>query len=150
MNFLDFIFAWKKAEAMEYAKEKNTPRCLECGDKISYGRTDKKFCSEECKNHHHNQQNSKARTVKRRVMAALDRNYAILDGLVRSGVDSIWIADVLAMGFNPGFATSFIKGRRGCMYSCFDISYLITDGRLSSISKIQNLSVNLQAGHDQK
>ena len=133
---------------MEYAKERNMPRCLECGDEISYGRTDKKFCSEECKNSHHNHQNASARAVKRRVMAALEKNYGILDGLVSSGVDSVWIDEVLPLGFNPGFATSFVKGRRVCRYSCFDISYLMTDGKLSSISKIQNLSVNLQAGHD--
>lgn len=133
---------------MDYAKERDIPRCLECGDEISYGRTDKKFCSEECKNNHHNHHYSSVRAVKRRVMAALDKNYGILDSLVSSGIDSAWIDDLLPLGFNPGFATSFVKGRRACRYSCFDISYLMTEGRLSSISKIQNLSVNLQAGHN--
>ena len=35
---------------MSYAKTpRRTAHCLHCGDKISYGRTDKKYCSDECR-----------------------------------------------------------------------------------------------------
>lgn len=125
---------------------RNTPRCLECGDQISYGRTDKKFCSEECKNRHHNHRHNATRKVKRKVMAVLEKNHCILSDLLASGVDSMWLADVVAMGFNPGYVTSFCRVGRHCRYTCFDISYIMTASRISSISKIQNLSLNLQAG----
>lgn len=133
---------------MRYVKARNIPRCLECGDKIAYGRSDKKFCSEECKNHHHNHRFSTARSIRRRIMTALEKNYNILDKLVSSGVDAISLDDILSLGFNPRFLTSFVRCRRYCRYSCFDISYIVTTDRVFSISKIQNLSVNLQAGHD--
>ena len=64
------------------------------------------------------------------------------------GVDAIWISDAVALGFNPGYSTSFRKTGRKEHYNCFDISYVMTANRLSSISKIQNLSLTLPAVHD--
>lgn len=136
---------------MDYVKEaaRNPPRCLECGDKINYGRTDKKFCSEECKNRHHNHQLRSSRNAKRRVLSALEKNYSILEEILKSGKDSLPLSDAMLMGFNPGYATSFRKLRCHQSYGCFDINYIMTPNRLSSISKIQNLSLNLQAGPEE-
>ena len=133
---------------MEYGKKnsRSTSRCLECGDTIAYGRSDKKFCSENCKNRHHNHQSRSSRSLKRRVTAMLERNYEVLDELVRSGIESVRLSDVILMGFNPSYATSFRKLRSHQEYLCFDIRYIMTPSRLCSISKIQNLSLNLQAG----
>ena len=137
---------------MDYGKnvKRNGSRCLECGCDISYGRSDRKFCSDRCKDHHHNQKTSASRNAKRRVLSMLNRNYEILDKLVKSGVDAIWISDLLATGFNPYFATSVIRRHGRDEYSCFDIHYIMTPHRISSISKIQNLSLNLQAGSEKE
>ena len=137
---------------MEYEKKyvRHVSHCLECGDRISYGRTDKKFCSEECKNRHHNHLAGRGRMVRRHVMAALERNYEVLDGLYRAGVESISVSDVLLMGFVPGYMTSHrkLRGREECC--CFDIKYILTPSRLSSISKIQNVSLTLQTAKDRE
>ena len=137
-----------KRFSMEYGTGtmRKGARCLECGDKISYGRTDKKFCCEECKNRHHNHLHNSSRRMKRKVQAILDRNYEILSGLADSGLDAMWLDEAVTLGFNPIYMTSFVKGRRCGRYSCYDISYSMNDGRIFSISKIQNLSLNLQAG----
>ena len=133
---------------MEYGKKntRNVARCLECGDAIAYGRSDKKFCSEDCKNRHHNHQSRSSRNIRRRVTAMLEKNYEVLDELVRSGIESVRLSDVLLMGFNPLYVTSYRKLRNHQEYLCFDIRYIMTPSRLCSISKIQNLSLNLQAG----
>lgn len=140
------IFAFVKRKSMDYGKERIRvmPRCLECGDRISYGRRDKKFCSEDCRNRHHNHISQAGRRLKRRVMASLEKNYSILDDLVRSGVESISLTELMIMGFNPGYATSFRKLRSRMEICCFDICYILTPSRLYSISKIQNLCVHLQ------
>ena len=123
---------------MDYSKRlpRNTPRCLECGDKISYGRSDKKFCCEDCKNRHHNHKTRSSRSVKRKIVSALERNYDILEGFVKAGEETVKLSEVMALGFNPGYATSFRKVGHHQMYECFDITYVMTASRLCAISKI--------------
>ena len=132
---------------MSYPKEspRVSSRCLECGDKISYGRTDKKFCSDECKNRHHNHKCRTERFVKRKAISVLEKNYEILDGFVKSGTNTALMSELLVLGFNPAYLTSLTRGKHHDIYACFDITYIMTPSKLCSISKIQNLSLNLQA-----
>ena len=134
-----------KFYGMNYSERtEESPRCLECGDEIGYGRKGKKFCSEECRHKHHNEQHRSSRRYRRMVCAILDRNYEILNGLLLAGVESIWVADAIALGFNPAYVTSYRSHGKRIMCHCYDISYVTTDNRMTSISKIQNLSVTLQ------
>ena len=134
---------------MDYIKkkERHLPRCLECGDSITYGRKDKKFCCEECKNKHHNSLAKMSKNTKRKVISVLEKNYSILDNLIKEGISALWLSDAVAMGFSPGYATSHRKTGKRELYYCFDITYVMTPNRLSSISKIQNLSLTLPAVH---
>ena len=125
---------------------RHMPVCLECGDRIRYGRTDKKFCCDECKAKHYNRQAKDGRAFRRKVLRQLDRNYSILDSLLCSGMNAADITDLISMGFSPGFVTSCKRMRSRMEYTCFDIKYVMTPSRLSSISKIQNVSVPLQVG----
>jgi hypothetical protein len=131
---------------MKYVrKEKRMPVCLECGDKIKYGRSDKKFCCEDCKNRHNNKMAKFSRANRRKVMAMLTRNYAILEQLIRSGIKSAEITDLISEGFVPDCVTGFHKNRfQSDEFSCFDIKYKMTDSRVYSISKIRNVSLTLQ------
>ena len=137
----------KSSVGMDYPKKttRNTPRCLECGDKISYGRTDEKFCCEECKNRHHNHKSRAERIIRRRTMSVLEKNYEILEGFAKAGTDTVMLSDALILGFNPVYVTSFSRVNHRDVYGCFDITYTMTASKLCSISKIQNLSLNLQA-----
>lgn len=131
---------------MMYRKrtEDETPHCLECGGEITYARKNKKFCSDGCRARHHNHNHRFLRQYKRMVLTTLDRNYEILEGLVNRGVEAIWIADIIAMGYNPSYVTLYCRHGRRAVCHCYDISYITTDSRMSSISKIQNFSLNLQ------
>ena len=132
-------------EEMEYGKrEKRMPVCLECGDKIRYGRTDKKFCCEDCKNKHYNRLAKVGRAYRRKIMNRLTRNYQILEQLIKDGVESVDLTDIVSAGFTPETVTGFHKNRcKSDKYWCFDIKYSMSDSRVYSISKIRNVSLNL-------
>ena len=133
---------------MDYSKKTRvSARCLQCGDHIEYGRTDRKFCSDECRFTWHNAGSRNSRAYRRRILSQLSANYEILDGLCRTGTVSIDVLDAVAMGFVPGLVTSHMRVRgHDDEYGCFDIKYRMTATRIYSISKIQNVSLNLQAG----
>lgn len=127
---------------MEYRiSERKMPVCLECGDKIRYGRADKKFCCDNCRTKYNNEQIKSSRTYRRRILGALDRNYEILEDLLKSDVTSIELIDLEGLGFCPGLMTSYCKQCRHDEYSCFDIKYIMTPTRVYSIKKI---SLNLR------
>ena len=78
-------------------------------------------------------------------MGRLSKNYAILEQLQKCGETSFELADLISMGFVPDIVTGFHKNRfKSDEYWCFDIKYRMTDSRVYSISKIRNVSLNLQ------
>ena len=128
-----------KIVTMAYKKfERHLPLCLECGDQIRYGRTDKKFCSDECRMKNYNEKARMSRAFKRRILNALSRNYRILDNLVKADMDSADLMTLASMGFIPSLMTSFRKNGKHDECSCFDIRYIMTGTRIYSISKIEN------------
>ena len=141
-------FVVHKRYSMDYEKKyvRHISRCLECGDRIRYGRTDKKFCCEECKTSYHNSQARAGRSFRIKVISAINRNYDILNGLVKAGITSADLMELTAAGFSPGMVTSYRRYGKHDEFTCYDIKYVMTRTRLFSIMKIQNLSVNLQVG----
>lgn len=111
-------------------------RCLECGENIVYGRTDKKFCCAGCKNRWHNRQVRNSRIFRMRVMSSLDRNYRILSGLVSDGVTDIEVSTLSQMGFSFTHVTSYRKVRRHTEMWCFDIKFVLTETWVKSISRV--------------
>ena len=129
---------------MEYKMmERSTDVCLECGDKIRYGRTDKKFCCDDCRNRHYNTKLKSGRMYRRRVLSMLNKNYELLDEVLRAGKDSADYTYMLTLGFNPDTVTFCHHSRRHDVYACFDITYKMSGERIYSISKIQNVSLPL-------
>lgn len=131
---------------MDYGSKrvKHMPRCLACGEQIRYGRTDKKYCCERCRNRHHNSMMKDSRAFRRRTLSILSRNYNILEEFAKSGIRSVDISDLLQRGFVPGVVTSYRKVRKHDVYCCFDIKYIMTETRVYGMSKIQNVSLTLQ------
>lgn len=132
---------------MDYGSKTERParNCLECGDEIRYGRTDKKFCCDDCRNRYNNNLAKVRMTFRRKVMAMLTRNYDVLNEVLRSGATSVDLMDAVTMGFVPGIMTSFRKNGRHDEFCCFDIRYIMTRTRIYSISKIQNVSLSLHS-----
>jgi hypothetical protein len=130
---------------MAYDKKitRHLPKCLHCGQQIRYGRTDKKYCCDDCKNRHHNEQAKSGRAYRRKILSQLMANYQILDNLFRAGVTSVELIIAITMGFVPGVVTSYRRVGKHDEYCCFDIKYIMTDMRIYSISKLENVSVPL-------
>ena len=140
------IFGGKCYQVMRYERKLRVmPKCLHCGEKIRYGRTDKKFCCEDCRVEHHNERMRDSRAFRRRVLSQLSSNYNLLSTLLQSGADSILLTDIVAMGFAPGVVTSYSRSGKHDEFGCFDIKYRMTATKLCSIIKIQNVSLNLHA-----
>ena len=112
-------------------------------DRIRYGRTDKKFCCDECRLKYNYEQVKASKNYRRRVMAALARNYEILEDLLRADVSSVQLLELEGLGFMPGMVTSYQKVSRRDEYTCFDIKYIMTPTRVYGIKKI---SLNLRVG----
>ena len=127
---------------MEYKiANRKMPVCLECGDKIRYGRTDKKFCCDGCRMKYHHEQVKSSKMYRRRILAILTRNYDILENLLKSEVTAVDLFDLEGLGFIPGVVTSYRKVNKHDEYTCFDIKYIMTPSRVTSIKKI---SLNLR------
>lgn len=127
---------------MKYVLEDNETRCLECGDPLPYGRTDRKYCSDRCRSRYHNREHLRWRRRFAWVTGILERNYGILDHLVRMGVTSIAKTDLAQLGYNGEFLTSCRKIGRRVVCHCFDIRFEETP------SKFQNLSRDPFSGDD--
>jgi len=125
-------------------EERNHRHCLECGHEIKYGRDDKKFCSIKCRNDYHNKEKQDHRTVQTRVTNIINRNYAILRNLLKSGITSVEIGQLVQWGFNPDYMTSNRKivKRNECW--CYDIKYCMT------ASKIMNMEIEHKINCGQK
>ncbi|AVR45004.1 hypothetical protein C7S20_06810 [Christiangramia fulva] len=98
--------------------------CLECGEVIR-GRTDKKFCSDYCRNAYHNKANKDTSNLIRNVNNLLRRNHRILEELNPDGKTSVSRSKLLTKGFNFEYFTSIYTTKAGAQYFfIYDQGYL--------------------------
>jgi len=114
-------------------EEKKHKICLECGHEISYGRDDKKFCNNKCRNNYHNKEKQDHRSVRTRVTGIINKNYSILCYLILTGVKSADIGQLIQWGFNPNFMTSNRKILRRNECWCYDIKYNLTASKIMNV-----------------
>lgn len=109
---------------METIEEK---RCPECGKPI-FGRVDKKYCSDACRNAFNNKSNSDTTNYVRNVNNILRKNRRILLELNPSGKTTIKKDKMLTLGFNFDFYTNTYLTKEGKEYRyCYDQGYLFLD-----------------------
>ena len=77
-------------------------------------------------------------------MSVLSKNYQILETYLLAGVDPVDLVAAVNLGFVPSTVTSHqrIRGKDECC--CFDIKYIMTETRISSLTKIQVVSRNVR------
>jgi len=98
--------------------------CPECGEKI-VGRTDKKFCSDYCRNAYNNKMNKDSTNLVRNVNNLLRKNYRILLELNPTDKTKTTKAKLLAKGFNFEYFTSIYTTKTGTVYYfVYDQGYL--------------------------
>ncbi len=90
--------------------------CLECGDKIT-GRSDKKFCSDDCRNAYNNKLNKDSTNLMRSVNNKLRKNFRILSALQFSeGKAKTTKTKLFADGFDFDYFTNLKTYKNGAEY----------------------------------
>ena len=98
--------------------------CLECGDSF-LGRSDKKFCSNQCRSQYNNKLNSDSTNFVRNINNILRKNRRILESLNPRGKAKVHRDDLLEKGFNFNYFTNVYKTKSGNIYHfCYEQGYL--------------------------
>ncbi len=121
---------------MSYVKKNYECRCLNCKS-VFYGRTDKKFCSEECKNGYNNRYKKQQYHSRTSVARILDQNYAILENLLAIDAKSVRLDALDALGFQIPYCTYTTVVRTCRIYQCYDIQYMISKNSIYKISRLR-------------
>lgn len=102
-------------------------QCLECNEEFS-GRSDKKFCSDYCRNAYNNKVNSESKNLIRNTNNRLKKNYKILSKLNTTGKTKIPKSKLSDLGFYYEYFTSIYVTKTGnTYYYVYDQGYLILD-----------------------
>lgn len=98
--------------------------CLHCGAPLK-GRTDKKFCDDQCRNAFNNQLNSDSNNYVRNVNNILRRNRRILEELNITGKEKVHKNKLAERGFNFNYFTNTLVTQAGKTYFfCYEHGYL--------------------------
>jgi len=101
--------------------------CLECGEQIQ-GRSDKKFCSDYCRNSHNNKVNTESKNLIRNTNNRLKKNYKTLTELNKSGKSKVIRNTLNSHNFDFSLFTSIYKTKTGNVYYyVYDQGYLELD-----------------------
>jgi len=101
--------------------------CLECGEEIR-GRSDKKFCSDLCRNAFNNKLNSDSTNYVRNINNTLRKNRRILEGLIPEETAKATKDKLLQKGFNFQYYTNTYTTKKGkAYYFCYEYGYLPID-----------------------
>ena len=101
--------------------------CLECESVIN-GRSDKKFCSDLCRNVYNNKINTDSVKVVRNINNILRRNRKILQDLNPTDKAKVHKSKLTDKGFDFNFFTSIYKTQKGAEYHfCYECGYLLLE-----------------------
>lgn len=111
--------------------------CPECGGNI-VGRSDKKFCSDGCRNTYNNKQNSDSSNFMRRVNNQLRKNHRILLSQNEEGKTKISKTKLLSLGFDFDYITQKVTYKNGAEYQfVYDQGYKYLDEDLLLLVRLQ-------------
>ncbi len=118
--------------------------CAQCNEKIS-GRTDKKFCSDQCRFIFNNNKKQKSGVYKEvnEINKLLRKNRSILFGLNPDGTTHIKAASLIKLGFDFRYFTSYYKTKSANLYFLvYDVGYCYTsDDKIRIINLQEYMSV---------
>jgi len=101
----------------------NKKKCLQCG-KLIIGRTDKKYCSDQCRSTYHYNISAEFNSFKSLVHEILRKNRDILAVLNPSGKCIVDKQILLGKKFNFSFYTTIYRTKGGHVYwFCYDYGF---------------------------
>ncbi|NLA24872.1 MAG: hypothetical protein GX879_07895 [Bacteroidales bacterium] len=112
-------------------------KCLECGDEI-FGRVDKKFCGDQCRNTYNNRLNQDNTNLIRNVNRILKKNRRILEMLNTKGTTKVHKQKLIDEGFNFDYLTNIYTTKTGnTYYFCYNLGYICIDENFYTIVEKQ-------------
>ena len=100
--------------------------CLRCGKPLT-GRSDKKFCNDDCRTDYHNDKRRIRDKQFRAVNHILSSNWKILSAELRNGHSRVRAKDLAARNFNfEIYTTSRRNFPGGRTYWCYNCAYRIS------------------------
>ena len=144
LQIYQFVFLLKKKRYFSgkfiFNAMSTMKQCLECGEKIM-GRSDKKFCNDQCRNAYNNNLRSDSDQYIKFVNAILRKNRSILAQLNVSGKTKTHRDKLLSKGFNFSFYTNVIINKeRKTYYFCYEQGYLPLSDNFLILVQRQNAS----------
>lgn len=113
-------------------------KCLECNEEI-FGRIDKKFCSDQCRNTYNNRFNVVANSYIRKVNYILRKNRRLMEEIIESSekdVKRVSKKQLLDLGFDFGYYTNIYKTKTAkYYYFCYEYGYNHIEGDYFAIVK---------------
>ena len=104
--------------------EKN---CYECGEPTR-GRSDKKFCSDMCRNGYNNRLNSDCNNLVRNINNVLRKNRRLLEEFLDRDINKASKNKLAEQGFNFLFYTSSLTNKKSVTYHfCYEFGYFSLD-----------------------
>jgi len=100
--------------------------CIHCGKPLR-GRSDKKFCDDDCRTDYHNEQRRAREKKMREVNHILSNNWKVLSALLREGQVEVPARELAARNFNFHIYTASqwrFPGRR--TYWCYNCAYSVS------------------------
>lgn len=95
---------------MEKIKTDTRSTCRECGSRL-VGRSDKKFCCDQCRSAYFNRQNSDHNQYIRKINQLLRKNRRILQELCHLGIMNVSTAYLHKRGFSFDYFTHELKSK---------------------------------------
>jgi hypothetical protein len=110
-------------------KTESSRVCETCGTELR-GRSDKRFCSDYCRNTKHNLDNRDGSNYMRKVNNILRRNRRLLARFNPNGKSKVMGTVLMEEGFNFAYFTNIYETKKGAKYYfCYDQGYLkLEDG----------------------
>ncbi len=107
--------------------------CQNCSTEY-FGRQDKKFCSDYCRNQFNNKLNSDIYNFTRNINNTLRKNRRILAALNPTGKTKIHRDKLTAKGFNFNYHTNTYTTKAGkTYYFCYDQGYLELENQMLAL-----------------
>lgn len=109
--------------------------CLDCNEVIK-GRTDKKFCDDQCRSNYNNKLKSETCGIVKTIDQILKKNRKIIEKLTPEGKSKVSLKKILDAGFNINYHTHLYHTKTGNTYTfCYEFGYLSLDNDMVLLVK---------------
>ena len=114
--------------------------CLDCSNTLR-GRTDKKFCDDQCRSNFNNLKKAGQQSCIRPINSILRKNYAVLSRICIGKKVRTTKNNLLLNGFNPDYHTHLHQTQTGNTYFfCYDYGFLfLNKDEILIVKKIEKI-----------